>query len=375
MKTLLSFKYPKSLLVIFAMIGADLAAADIYRYQDEKGRWHYTDKPPAGNKKVDVLSRSTDDAKNSNPSVASTSQAADLRKALFEKFDPKTPVEQATLAVVTIETVMGTGSGFFVSENCHLVTNRHVLRPSETEYWEKEKKKYEDEKKKLAKEKLSLKEEQERLARYERSLQKHKQYIDTLPQGNERRQEQKEYEQYFEIYQKDLDVLQAARQTLKARQKEFEERMSEFSLNSSLAAVARMFKVIMKDGSERKAQLVHLSRDTDLALLRIDDCRSPFLETDSAYQPVQGARIYSIGSPLGQRDHLTSGVITNVKDDAITIDAQILPGNSGGPLINEKGKLIGVNTLKLSVDNPNSQGFGISIPVRLVEKELGSYIR
>ncbi|MCG8669948.1 MAG: trypsin-like peptidase domain-containing protein [Pseudomonadales bacterium] len=363
----------KVVIFILLMGLVTVVNADIYRYQDEKGRWHFTDKPPGDDKKADVIDRSEE--KQSNRETAKDNSVSDIRDKLYKEFDPQTPVDRATLSVVTVETAMGTGSGFFVSEDCHIVTNRHVIRPVETKTWKKQNESLEKEGTEISKQEDELKSEKERLVRYKRSLEKHKLYIESLPQGYERRQEQSEYDQYKEIYKKDLKKLDNNQRTLKDQVVGFKKRMSEFSLDSSLAGVARTFKVVLKDNSERKAQLVHISKELDLALLRINDCRSPYLELDKDYKVVQGKQVYSIGSPLGQRDHLTSGVITNVRDEAITIDAQILPGNSGGPLINEDGKFIGVNTQKLSMNNPNSQGFGIAIPATQVEKALWSHLR
>ena len=157
-------------------------------------------------------------------------------------------------------------------------------------------------------------------------------------------------------------------------EKEFDKRQSDFDLDSTMARVARTFEVVMKDGSRRKAQLLHLSNDHDLALLQIKRCASPSLTLAADSSLRQGDRIFSIGSPLGRRDHLTAGIITNIQRDAIVIDAQILPGNSGGPLINEQGRVLGVNTLKFSRDNPLTEGFGIAIPAHIVSEELGPFL-
>lgn len=357
-----------SFILVVSCLCSYNAVAGIYKYQDEKGRWHYSDTPPKDNKKVDVIAtpevnRSNESA-NDNNSVLAT---------LIEKFDPKTAIEKATLSVVTIETAIGSGSGFFVSEKCHIITNRHVLRPNETRSWQETNKKYEEKKEKLDKIQLAIAEEEERLKHYKRSLRKQQEYVNSLPNSGYKQEEQAELEHYKSVYKKDTEELTLSKAKLKESKKELKNEYSDFSLDSSLANFARSFAIALKDGTERKAQLVHMSKQHDLALLKINQCTSPYLKINTESSLRQGMKIFTIGSPLGQRDHLTSGVITNLKTDAIVIDAQILPGNSGGPLINEAGEFIGVNTLKLTEDNPNSEGFGIAIPAKLVKDELWRY--
>ena len=82
-------------------------------------------------------------------------------------------------------------------------------------------------------------------------------------------------------------------------------------------------------------------------------------------------RVFAIGSPLGLRDAVTSGVITRVEDDYIVTDATILPGSSGGPLLTESGELIGINTLKVA-ETISAEGFGAAIPMSTIKKEFGN---
>ena len=96
-------------------------SAQQYKYLDENGRWQFTDNPPANARNVQQLEAE-------NPSQAGE-RDTDLHKTLSEKYQPAQPIEAATLAVVKIETPAGTGSGFFVSHNGYLVTNKHVVRP------------------------------------------------------------------------------------------------------------------------------------------------------------------------------------------------------------------------------------------------------
>ncbi len=82
-----------------------------------------------------------------------------------------------------------------------------------------------------------------------------------------------------------------------------------------------------------------------------------------------------MGSPLGLKDIVTSGIIIRTRSDQIVTDTQILPGNSGGPLTNEEGDVLGVNTQKLSsTQSVGSEGFGIVIPVKFIRQEFAAYL-
>jgi len=74
------------------------------------------------------------------------------------------------------------------------------------------------------------------------------------------------------------------------------------------------------------------------------------------------------------RDSVTSGIIARRQDEYLVTDAQILPGNSGGPLLNETGEVIGVNTLKFA-ENAIATGFGMAIPSAVIDDEFGSFFK
>ena len=109
------------LLPLCLLVAPALIHAQQYKYLDENGRWQFTDNPPANARNLEQLSAAESEAR----SAAET----DLHKALYDKYEPSRPIEAATLAVVKIDTPAGSGSGFFVSHNGYLVTNKHVVRP------------------------------------------------------------------------------------------------------------------------------------------------------------------------------------------------------------------------------------------------------
>ena len=120
-------------------------------------------------------------------------------------------------------------------------------------------------------------------------------------------------------------------------------------------------KLSLKNGTKLSARLVKDSKQHDLALLKLDGYVTPFLNVASNTKNRQGAQVYAIGSPLGMKDFVTSGIITGVSSGKIVTDSQILPGNSGGPLVDPDGNVIGVN-----------DGFGLSVPINIVLKEFAA---
>ena len=75
---------------------------------------------------------------------------------------------------------------------------------------------------------------------------------------------------------------------------------------------------------------------------------------------------------LGLGDSVSSGVVSGYDNDYIRTDAKIYPGNSGGPLINAEGKVVGINTLKLITHK--FEGMGFAIPVRRAFQDFNKYL-
>ena len=126
-------------------------------------------------------------------------------------------------------------------------------------------------------------------------------------------------------------------------------------------------------GQVLDAKLVGLHKDTDLALLKVEGHKLPFLRLGTT-QPVHtGEIVLAIGSPEGLESSVTMGVVSSAwrQPDPdqpmvyIQTDAPINPGNSGGPLVNLDGDVIGLNTFILS-EGGGSEGLGFAIPARIV---------
>lgn len=102
----------------------------------------------------------------------------------------------------------------------------------------------------------------------------------------------------------------------------------------------------------------------DLALVRIAEdlpvLRNAWAEGND---PEEGDPVLAYGSPLGLNDSLSRGIVSALREDAIQTDAQVNPGNSGGPLLDRNGDVMGVVTGELSASRASAGGGGISIAV------------
>jgi len=122
------------------------------------------------------------------------------------------------------------------------------------------------------------------------------------------------------------------------------------------------------------ARVVGVSREIDLALLKVDKVKLQALPIASYRNIRQGEVVLAFGSPEGLRNSVTLGVVSAVARQTdpdspmvyIQTDAPINPGNSGGPLVNVDGEVVGVNTFILTQSGGN-EGLGFAIPSGVVK--------
>jgi len=135
--------------------------------------------------------------------------------------------------------------------------------------------------------------------------------------------------------------------------------------------------VKLNDGTELKAKVIGYDRKTDLALIKANYGKPlPYVEFGDSEKSRVGDWIIAIGNPFGIGTTVTSGIISangrdiaseGIVDNFIQTDAAINRGNSGGPMFNMEGKVIGVNTAILSTMSGGNIGIGFATPSSLAK--------
>ncbi|HEY4299846.1 MAG TPA: Do family serine endopeptidase [Candidatus Didemnitutus sp.] len=154
--------------------------------------------------------------------------------------------------------------------------------------------------------------------------------------------------------------------------------------NNHVVADADELKVKLNDERELVARLVGTDPKTDIAVIKIDTDSLPAATLADSDKMRIGDIVFAIGNPLGVGQTVTMGIISatgrhvGILDDAgyedfIQTDAAINLGNSGGALIDAKGRLIGINSAIIS-NNQGSIGIGFAIPVNLARSIMNSLI-
>ncbi len=132
--------------------------------------------------------------------------------------------------------------------------------------------------------------------------------------------------------------------------------------------------VLLQDDHEYEARLVARDPDVDLALLSIDATDLTPLRSASV-SPRVGEMVFAFGHPWGQRNTVTRGIVSalvsaqNRRGDSLPIvrsDAPLAPGNSGGPLVNASGEVVGINAMIVGGDQ--SVSIAASVAVEFVKK-------
>ncbi len=348
--------------IISGLSPADALKAEIYRFRDTKGSRHYFDarstKAPA---EVESLAAT----------VKRHNGFEDLEQELWAAFPPKSGVEKASLTTVTINSPTGKGSGFFISDRGHVLTNRHVLEgdPEQITRAESELEAVS----KIMNDRASwLSHEEDRLKQARINLEKIKESAAAVKNREKRRQALALYDDRLDEYRSWKTRIEQQREEHEKQKEDLRYERYLFKNRAAMAGAASHFTVIARDGRELHAYLVRASETHDLALLKIDGYHTPRLDPADIEIPGQGSEVYAIGGPAGLRDSVSRGVISGLEGGFIKTDAGIYPGNSGGPLVTPEGKAVGVNTFKLLTSK--FEGLGFAIPIRTALEEFSAGI-
>jgi serine protease Do len=138
--------------------------------------------------------------------------------------------------------------------------------------------------------------------------------------------------------------------------------------NAHVVESASTITVTLTDKREFKAKLIGSDKRTDVALIKIEATNLPKMTIGDSKAIRVGQWVLAIGSPFGLENTVTSGIVSAKSRDTgellpfIQTDAAVNPGNSGGPLINQRGEVIGINSQILS-GTGGSIGISFAIPI------------
>lgn len=152
--------------------------------------------------------------------------------------------------------------------------------------------------------------------------------------------------------------------------------------NAHVVRDAKEVTVRLTDKREFKAKVVGTDPQSDVAVLKIDAKNLPTVKLGDSNSVKVGEWVVAIGSPFGFENSVTAGIVS-AKGRAlpdgtyvpfIQTDVAVNPGNSGGPLFNLKGEVIGINS-QIYTRSGGYQGLSFAIPIQLANKVKGELIR
>jgi len=139
--------------------------------------------------------------------------------------------------------------------------------------------------------------EEDRLIKREKRLEEYKNRIDKIPYETLRASESEKHRMAYEEYLMWKENYKSRKRDFHAQLESYSEKKNDFSYKATVGALASHFTIIIKDGRELDVYLIAESRDADLALLKLDGYKTPYIKLALSQQTMQGQNVYAIGRP------------------------------------------------------------------------------
>ncbi|TNE81808.1 MAG: Do family serine endopeptidase [Bacteroidetes bacterium] len=159
--------------------------------------------------------------------------------------------------------------------------------------------------------------------------------------------------------------------------------------NNHVIENASRIEVILNDKRSYSAKLIGADPQTDLALLKIEEEKLPFLRFGNSDVVKVGEWVLAVGNPFNLTSTVTAGIVSakgrNINllrsgnnqyaiENFIQTDAAVNPGNSGGALVNLRGELVGINTA-IASQTGSFSGYSFAVPVNIVKKVMDDLLK
>jgi S1-C subfamily serine protease len=152
--------------------------------------------------------------------------------------------------------------------------------------------------------------------------------------------------------------------------------------NSHVAAGRSRLSTITHEGDQLDAELIGDDPATDLALIRVQARDLPYTQLGDSDALRVGQLVIAIGSPFGFQSTVSTGIVSALGRAMRAIDGRLIenivqhtaplnPGNSGGPLVDSRGRVVGINTAVIAL----AQGLGFSVPASTARWVIGELIQ
>jgi len=140
--------------------------------------------------------------------------------------------------------------------------------------------------------------------------------------------------------------------------------------NNHVVRGARQIEVTLDDGRQFRATIIGTDAPTDLAVLKVNADNLIAAEWGDSDKLEVGALVWALGSPFGLQRSTTFGILSAKNRepghrDFLQTDAAVNPGNSGGPLVDARGRLVGINT---AIVGQTYQGISFAIPSSIAQR-------